>query len=356
MCAIHRTPAEVPPARFRAAWWLRNRHAQTLAGRFLRPGAALPLERRRVGTPDGDFLDLDFAPEPAPRAPLVVVLHGLEGSTRREYIGLMLRELFDRELRGVGMNFRGCSGEPNRRARFYHSGETGDLTHVVAQLRDRYPGRPIGAAGFSLGGNVLLKHLGERCARATITAAVAVSVPYDLPGCAGRLSSGVMGRTYGAYFLRSLKGKVRDKPHRLNGEADVERALAARTLKDFDDAFTAPLHGFTGADDYYARADVRRHLAHIRTPTLLIQARDDPFLPRGSTPFGAVAANPHLAAAFSDRGGHLGFVEGAFPWRPRFWAEREAARFLARELLPRQPAPATPLSGPAGRSRATAAP
>lgn len=332
MCAIHRTPAEVPPARFRPAWWLRNPHAQTLAGRFLRPEPALSLERRRVRTPDGDFLDLDFAPEPAPRAPLVVVLHGLEGSTRREYIGLMLRELFDRGLRGVGMNFRGCSGEPNRRARFYHSGETGDLAHVVARLRDRYPGRPIGAAGFSLGGNVLLKHLGERGSRATIAAAVAVSVPYDLPGCARRLSSGVMRHTYGAYFLRSLKGKVRAKPHRANGEADVDGALAARTLRDFDDAVTAPLHGFLGADDYYARADVRRLLAHIRVPVLLLQSRDDPFLPRGSTPDGVAAANPHLAAAFTDRGGHLGFVEGALPWRPRFWAEREAARFLAREL------------------------
>lgn len=317
---------------FRPAWWLRNRHAQTLAGRFLRPGATLPLERRRLGTPDGDFLDLDFAPEPAPRAPLVVVLHGLEGSTRREYIGLMLRELFDRGLRGVGMNFRGCSGQPNRRARFYHSGETSDLAHVVARLREHYPGHPIGAAGFSLGGNVLLKHLGECGDGARIAAAVAVSVPYDLPGCARRLSSGVMRHTYGAYFLRSLKGKVRAKPDRLNGEVDVDGALAARTLRDFDDAVTAPLHGFLGASDYYARADVRRNLAHIRVPVLLIQSRDDPFLPRGWTLDG-VAANPHLVTAFTDRGGHLGFVEGTFPWRSRFWAEREAARFLARELM-----------------------
>ena len=117
----------------------------------MRPGAAFPLERRRVDTPDGDFLDLDFAPQPAPRSPLVVVLHGLEGSTQRRYISLMLRELFDRGLRGVGMNFRGCGGEPNRVARCYHSGDTGDLAHVIARLRDLHPGCPIGAAGFSLG-------------------------------------------------------------------------------------------------------------------------------------------------------------------------------------------------------------
>lgn len=320
-------------ARFRPAWWLRNPHAQTLAGKYLRPDAALPLERRRIDTPDGDFLDLDFAPEPAPRSPLVVVLHGLEGSTRRKYVSLMLRELFDRGLRGVGMNFRGCGGEPNRVARCYHSGDTGDLAHVVARLRHRYPGRPIGAAGFSLGGNVLLKYLGERGDRAVIAAAVAVSVPFDLPGSAERLSSGVMRRTYGALFLRSLQRKVGAKRHLLNGEADVDRALAARTLRDFDEAFTAPLHGFSGADDYYARSDVRRHLVRIRVPVLLLQARDDPFLPRGATPEALVASNPYLATAFTDRGGHLGFVEGALPWRPRFWAEREAARYLARELM-----------------------
>lgn len=343
MCAIRKTPTEVPPGRFRPAWWLRNPHAQTLAGKYLRSGAALPLERRSVDTPDGDFLDLDFAPEPAAGAPQVVVLHGLEGSTQREYMSLMFRELFDRGLRGVGMNFRGCGGQPNRVARSYHSGETGDLTHVISGLRRSQPECPIGAVGFSLGGNVLLKYLGEREDGTAVRAAVAVSVPYDLAGSAQRLSSGARRSTYGAYFLRSLHRKVLAKRQLLDGEADVERALAARTLKDFDDAFTAPLHGFLGADDYYARADVRRHLAHIRTPTLLIQARDDPFLPRGSTPDGAVAANPHLAAAFTDRGGHLGFVEGAFPWRPRFWAEREAAQFLARKLL-------------AGQRRATAAP
>ena len=137
------------PRAFRPAWWLRNPHAQTFAGRYLRPRATVPLERCRIGTPDGDFLNLDYAPEPSPGAPLVVLLHGLEGSTRRGYMSEMLRQLFVRGLRGVGMNFRGCGGEPNRVARFYHSAETGDLAHVVSELRSRHPGRPIGAAGFS---------------------------------------------------------------------------------------------------------------------------------------------------------------------------------------------------------------
>jgi len=317
---------------FRPAWWLPSPHAQTFAGRYMRPRAAVPLERRRIGTPDGDFLDLDYAPEPAPGAPVVVLLHGLEGSTRRGYMSEMSRQLFVRGLRGVGMNCRGCGGEPNRVARFYHSGETGDLAHVVAELRGRHPGRSIGAAGFSLGGNVLLKHLGERGHDAGIAAAVAVSVPYDLAGCSVRLSSGLPGRVYGSHFLRALRRKVRAKRRLLDGIVDVERALAARTLRDYDDELTAPLHGFSGAEDYYDRADVRRHLPDIRVPTLLAQSRDDPFLPQGALPEAAVTANPHITAAFTDRGGHLGFVAGALPWRRRFWAERMAASFLAGRL------------------------
>ncbi len=321
-----------PAPAFRPAWWLRNPHAQTFAGRYMRPRAPFLLERRRLDTPDGDFLDLDFAPEPAPGAPIVVLLHGLEGSTRRGYMSEMFRQLFARGLRGVGLNFRSCGGTPNRVARFYHSGETGDLAHVVEELRGRHPGRPIGAVGFSLGGNVLLKHLGERGHDATIAAAAAVSVPYDLEGCAARLSGRLPGRAYGSHFLRALQRKVRAKRRLLDGVVDVERALAARTLMDYDDAMTAPLHGFAGADDYYAQADARRRLAGIRTPTLLVQSRDDPFLPQGAVPEAAVAANPHITAAFTDRGGHLGFMEGGFPWRRRFWAERVAAGFVAGRL------------------------
>lgn len=321
---------------FRPAWWLRNAHAQTFAGRYLRPRAAVALERCRIGTPDGDFLDLDQAPEPSPRAPIVVLLHGLEGSAQRGYMSEMFHHLLVRGLRGVGMNFRGCGGEPNRVPRFYHSGETGDLAHVVAELSARHPGCPIGAAGFSLGGNVLLKHLGERGHDSGLAAAVAVSVPFDLAGCAARLSCSLAGRTYGSHFLRALKRKVRAKRRLLAGVVDVERVLAARTLIDYDDALTAPLHGFAGADDYYDRADARRHLADIRVPTLLVQSRDDPFLPEGTIPEAAAAANPHISAAFTDLGGHLGFVEGAFPWRRLFWAERTAAEFLAGRLRPRQ--------------------
>ena len=329
-------PATVPEAPttapFRPPRWLRNPHVQTIAGRYLRPRGTIPLARHRIETPDGDFLDLDFGPDPEPGAPLVLLLHGLEGSTRGGYMSVMLRHLLARGLRGVGMNFRSCGGEPNRVLRFYHSGETGDLAHVVAELRRRHPGRAIGAAGFSLGGNVLLKYLGERGDRARIAAGVAVSVPFDLANCAAWLSSGLPGRTYGSHFLRRLRRKIRAKRRMLEGVVDVERGLAARTVVEYDDALTAPLHGFAGADDYYARADARPHLARIRVPVLLIQSLDDPFTRPDAFPDAAVAANPHLATAVTDRGGHLGFLEGALPWRPRFWAERETASFLALRL------------------------
>ncbi len=339
---------------FGPAWWLRNPHAQTFAGRYLRPRTAVPLDRCRIGTPDGDFLDLDYAPEPVPGAPVVVLLHGLEGSAQRGYMSGMFHHLFIRGLWGVGMNFRSCGGEPNRVARFYHSGETGDLAHVVAELRARHASRPVAAAGFSLGGNVLLKHLGERGHDSGIAAAVALSVPYDLAGCAARLSGGLAGHTYGSHFLRALKRKVRTKRGLLDGVVDVQRVLAARTLIDYDDALTAPLHGFSGADDYYDRADVRRHLAGIRVPTLLVQSRDDPFLPEGAIPEAAAAANPCITAAFTDRGGHLGFVEGALPWRRRFWAERTAAGFLAWRLGPVRPLEAVGSSNPGPEPNAAA--
>ena len=162
---------------------------------------------------------------------------------------------------------------------------------------------------------------------------MAVSVPFDLARCAAWLSRGLPGRTYGNHFMRALQGKIRAKRRILEDVVDVERALAARTVVEYDDALTAPLHGFAGAADYYARADARPHLGRIRVPVLLVHSLDDPFAAPDAFPDAAVAANPHLAAAYTDRGGHLGFVEAALPWRPRFWAERETASFLALRLV-----------------------
>ena len=329
--------APTPPFQareYRPPWWLRNRHAQTLAAPLLRPRGWCPLERRRLDTPDGDFLDLDFTPEPAPQAPLALVLHGLEGFIRRRYAWGALSRLFDRGVRGVGLNFRGCGGEPNRTPRFYHAGDTGDLAFVTEYLARRFPGRPIGAIGFSLGGNVILKYMGEQGPDSLIAAAATISVPFGLDGSCKQIERGLMGGVYTSYFLRSLKNKVRAKQAMLDGFIDTEGALHVRTLRQFDEAVTAPLHGFADAADYYARSDSRAFLPGIRFPALLVQGHNDPFLGPDALPMDHVEANPHLVAAFAPGGGHVGFIAGEAPWRSSVWADAEAVRFVAHHLQP----------------------
>ncbi len=334
------TPAAPPtplpnhaPRPFRPAWWLPGRHAQTIGGRLLRLGRSFPLRRERVETPDGDFLDLDFAPPPREGAPQVLLLHGLEGSARRGYALITYAELAAAGIQGVGLNFRSCSGEPNRAARLYHSGETGDIRFVLDHLAARSPNVRRGAIGFSLGGNVLLKLLGEEgdAARRWLEAAVAVSVPYDLAAGADHLERSAMGRFYTRLFVRSLQRKLEAKRALLDGRVDLAHALRARTFREFDDAATAPLHGFADAAEYYRISSSARYLAAVRIPTLLLHAEDDPFLPTPALPRDAIARNPFLVPVITPRGGHVGFIGGP-PWAPRFWAEAEAARFLAARL------------------------
>lgn len=318
---------------FRPAPWATGPHAQTLGARVLRSALDPGLRRECWETPDGDFLDVDLGPDPGRGAPVALVLHGLEGSARRRYVLSTCRQLLRHGVRPVAMNFRGCGGTPNRLPRFYHSGETGDPAFVLERLRRLHPGRPLGAFGFSLGGNALLKLLGERPdgARSLADAAVAISVPFDLAAGGEMLESTRMGRLYAAYFLRSLRRKVRLKVELLRGLVDVDGALRARTLREFDEAATAPLHGFRSADHYYARSSSAGYLPGIRIPTLLIHSMDDPFLPPSAVPHAAIEANPALLAALSSRGGHVGFLEGT-PRRPLLWAEAEGARFLADTL------------------------
>lgn len=325
-----------PPAPFRirpyrAAWWLPGGHAQTVAGKYLRPPHHPPLTRERWDTPDGDFLDLDVTSDPETGAGVVVVLHGLGGFSRRPYMLAAYAELHSKGLVAVGLNFRGCGEELNRLPRLYHSGETGDLGFVVDTLRARFPGRPLGAIGFSLGGNVLLKYLGERGDASPLQAAATISVPFDLAAGSRHLEASPMGRAYTHYFLDHLKEKVLGKRELVRPLIDVERALQAPTIWAFDDAATAPLHGFEDAADYYARSSSGKFLHHIRTPTLLIQSRRDPFFPYDPAPEAAAGENPYLVPAFFDAGGHVGFVQGP-PWAPEFWAEAEATRFLAIQL------------------------
>lgn len=330
-------PAGLPrpfvPRAFRPALWLPGAHAQTMAGRVIRDTRATGLRRERIDTPDGDFLDLDFTPLVRSGRPIVLLLHGLEGSSRRGYALNTYRSLGEYGVGCVGLNFRSCSGEPNRLARSYHSGETGDLRFVIDLLAERFPDSPLGIVGFSLGGNALLKWLGEEPAAtaARITACVGVSVPYDLAACERALDSTAMGRFYVRRFLATLIEKVNAKAGLLENRIDLERARNARTFREFDDAVTAPVHGFDGVDDYYARSSCAPVVHRIRVPVLLIHADDDPFMPGEAAPWTAIRANPATQSVVTPHGGHVGFIQG-WPWRLRFWAEEEAARFLAQRL------------------------
>jgi predicted alpha/beta-fold hydrolase len=320
---------------FRPARWALGPHLQTLAARLLRPEPEAPLRRERIATPDDDFLDLDWGNDPGPGAPIVLVIHGLEGSALRRYVRNACSELEQRGLWPVAMNLRGCSGEPNRALEFYHSGKTDDPAFVLGLIRARHPDRRLGGLGFSLGGNMLLKLMGERSdgGLGLVQAAAAMSVPYDLAAGARHLEGTAMGHAYAAYFLRSLKSKVDLKADRLAGVLDLQAASRAGTIWEFDDHVTAPLHGFGTAAAYYEESSSVRYLGGIATPTLLLHAVDDPFLPPDSIPRREAEQNASLSLALQSRGGHVGFLEGS-PWRPSFWADEEAARFLAGALLP----------------------
>lgn len=262
----------------------------------------------------------------------MLVLHGLEGSSDSHYARGLLAAVRDRGWTCVLMHFRGCGGEPNRLPRSYHSGETGDTAHVAALLRTRFPGRPLAVVGYSLGGNVLLKWLGEAGARAPVDCAVAVSVPFELSAADDRLERG-FSRFYQWWLLRSLAGSLLDKVERGTLPTAFAAHARARTFRAFDDAVTAPLHGFAGVDDYYGRSSSRQYLAGIRVPTLILHALDDPFLfPR------AVPAPSEVPAAVTlevyPRGGHVGFVGGPWPWRAEYWLERRIPAFIADRVSP----------------------
>jgi uncharacterized protein len=330
------------PAPFHPPFWLRGRNAQTVAGALLRRPHALDLRRERLELGDGDFVDLDWlAGAPLERArPLLLVLHGLEGSSQATYARGLLREAHARGWSGVCLNFRSCSGEPNRLLRSYHSGCSDDLGEVLTRLRERHQG-PLFLAGVSLGGNVLVKWLGEQGARANVQGAAAISVPFDLDLCARALDGpGPWAVLYRARFLRTLLAKAQAKAGRFPGGVDGPRLRGLQTLREFDDVFTGPIHGFAGAADYYARCSSGPLLPRVQVPLLLLSALDDPFIPPAALPVEAARSNQHVQLVVSKRGGHVGFVEGP-PWAPRSWAEACAGEWLAS--LQAGNAPALPL-------------
>lgn len=278
--------------------------------------------------PDGDIVALERLSGDG--APKLIVLHGLEGSSRSPYVRGLLAGARARGWSADVIVFRGCGGEPNTARRFYHSGETTDLDEIVRRLRVENPGAPFVFAGFSLGGNVLLKWLGERGDAAGAVAAAAVSVPYDLERGARHIHAG-FSRIYEYNFLASLRRKAAAKRSRFPDLPSDEDLLRMRSIFDFDDRVTAPVHGFRNASDYYTRSSALGWLPLVATHTLLLSARDDPFLPPDvlDQVEHAAHANERLYPEFVPRGGHAGFVEGAFPWQARYYAEARVLEFLA---------------------------
>lgn len=317
-------------ASYQPPWWYRGRHLQTIWGPLFRRLRRPPLRRERWPTPDGDFLDLDWLDGDSP---LVVILHGLEGSSGSHYARGLLLEAAALGWRAVVFHFRSCSGELNRGPRLYHAGETSDLDWVIGKLIERESTTPLGLVGVSLGGNVALKWLGERGegAPAQVRAAATISTPFDLTACAESLDRGLNRPLYTARFLRSMRAKVRAKRRLYDGLVNVPAALRARTFALYDRLATAPINGFADERDYWARASSGPYLARIRRPCLLINAANDPFVPAVTLPTAVVAGSPWLEAAFLPEGGHVGFLEG--PWGRRSWAERRALAFLRRQLL-----------------------
>jgi predicted alpha/beta-fold hydrolase len=319
-----------PSEAYRPPWWCRNRHVQTVWSvvRRRRPSR---LVRERLETPDGDFVDLDWLAG-LPGSPLLLILHGLEGMRTSHYIRGLLDLAAARNWRAVVLWFRSCSGELNRLPRFYHSGDTGDLDLALRVISEREPSVRVGAVGISIGGNVLLKWLGEQgdVAPKVVVGAAAVSVPFDLEACARVMDRGLRRVLYTASFMRSFRDKTRAKARRYPGFVDVRAALFARTFAEYDRIVTAPLHGFADEKDYWSQASSGPYLKHIRRPTLLLNALDDPFVPPASLPDPRTLP-PEVRAEFVPRGGHVGFVEGR-PWRSTSWGERRAVEFLAEIL------------------------
>jgi hypothetical protein len=304
---------------YRAPRWLPGGHLQTVYPFLFRRLPTPALQRERWDTPDGDFIDVDWLDGSSDR-PLVVLFHGLEGCSRSHYARALLRALQRRGWRAAVPHFRGCSGSPNRLPRAYHSGDYAEIDWILRQMVARSPGLRF-AVGVSLGGNALLKWLARsgEAAQSIVARAAAVSAPVDL-SIAGHLLGRGLNRLYTWHFLRSLKPKSLAKLQRFPGLYDARAVARARNLYEFDDLVTAPLHGFRDADDYWTRASSAPDLKGIRVPTLIVHARNDPFLPGAHLP-GPDEVPPCVELEYPPHGGHVGFVSGPFPgnleWLPR---------------------------------------
>ncbi len=319
---------------FAPAWFLPGPHFQTVWGRIARARRLVQFQRESFELPDGDELLLDHVLSRDSSDEHFVLMHGLEGSSYSVYMQGLLGVIAREGHGATAINFRSCARDPknilrmipNRRPRLYHSGDTADFDSVIRTLSARMPYKRLLGLGASLGGNVLLKWLGENPDQTMLSAAATLSVPYDLGAGSALLEKTAAGRFYVSRFVATLKKKAA-RPD-ISELIDLPRLKRARTFRELDEAATAPLHGFTSADDYYARASSIGYISRITTPTLALSAEDDPFLPPDVLPLVRQNASPSIDFRTTPFGGHVGFIGGTAPWRCEYWAEELVVRWL----------------------------
>jgi hypothetical protein len=313
---------------FRPPLWLRNAHLQTVGARYIRRIMMLPMETERWDTPDDDFVQVHRRMGD-PDKPVVLLLHGLEGCVQSTYMLALIHELDRVGWSAIAMDFRSCGGPMNRAKRLYHSGETTDAAFMVDRIGELYPGRPLYIAGYSLGGNVTGKWLGDMGERVPghVKGAAIVSAPYDLV-TSGKHMDSTLSRLYVRHFLRMLIPKAIEKEKQYPGIVDIDKVKRSRTFAEFDTWGTAALHGFEDSHDYYTKVSCGKVLHNIQRPTLLLSAQDDPFNPGETLPRRAAEESPFLYPQFPKHGGHVGFIQKEGITGIGSWAERQIVRFF----------------------------
>ena len=318
---------------FKPSWWAINRHVQTIYPRFFQKRVKVDIRRERFSLPDGDFVNLAWVGDAKTARGLVVLFHGLEGSIKSHYANDMAANLQHQGYLVVLMHFRGCGGEQNLLPRAYHSGETEDAWYFLNWLEQRYPDLSKVAMGFSLGANMLLKLLGERPQQTVLRAAIAISPPFRLEQCALSINHG-FSRFYQSYLLKSMVNGLLKKMQSIDyaGLLKINGAgvKALKNFREFDEHVTATLHGFNGADDYYQKSSAVHFMHKIQTPTLILHAKDDPFMNEQVLPDEEDLSN-QVRLELSDKGGHVGFMHGS-PWRPVIWTHQRVNSFFADTL------------------------
>jgi len=320
-------------SQFKPAWWMTNRHVQTIMPRFFRPFNNTHYELEQLDTPDGDFIELAWSLPHNETAPLAVVLHGLEGNINSFYAKGMMKALKKQGYAVVLMHFRNCSTEVNRLPRAYHSGDTADLTFFINHLKQQYPNRAMVAVGFSLGGNVLAKYLGEQGQQCPLSAAAVVSAPYDLSSSSDVIRKS-LGKIYQKYLLDRMKKSMARKLPQIEKKISLtpEQLMGIDDLLEFDNQVTAPLHGFENAHDYYRQASAMPYLKNIAVPTLIIHSKDDPMLSIKAVPR-VENISEYVTLRISEKGGHVGFISGKNPFKPIFWLEHVVPHYFGQHVF-----------------------